>query len=267
MSEPYEPDSAITHHCKGCVFAVKEGRVQTGCSAGRLEVLRARPGVSVVEVRDPPGTPDPSEFYVLDGSWCFYKRLPPWEGTPADARREMRDRMTFHLFVVAGDPDLESVRRTVGAGEGFDRVGVIRGENPPPRADLVSWLRDSGLRWTLDWPGSAGVGWPELLDDAVRSTRCVWYVLAHAGAELPPDLVGRVKAEAIDRDRAFLALIGRGWYAMQTRIHREIGGNAPSELVGGSSRADSVLDKLRHVERDKGERYVFDVDEILGVAT
>ena len=263
VANEFKPDSAIVSHCRGCRFAVLNGPIQEGCQAGRLEILAARPGVKIELCDDPPEIPDPFSFFVIDGAACMYKRRASWVGTPDEAREEIRSRIKIKLFVVAAGP-LGNLARTVGSAEGFSSVGVVPGNNPPPRPEVSAWMRENcPVPWTVDWYRGEVLPWTRLVDEALCHCDSVFYVRTHAGVTLPEGLVDRVRSALVDRERAFLALEDFGYEVVQTRAHREVGGNEPTKTADGGEEISGVLNKLRHVAKDKGEVYVLPAGEVL----
>lgn len=249
----------IATNCGGCVFAdVDAGPnvvpTQTGCKAGRLEVLTARPGVRVDMIG-----PD----FVIEGALCAYKRQDPWKGTPETVRGEMKTRCKIRLFVLADFPEVETIETTVESATGFWKISVIPVDVPPPRPEVVAWLRDhSPAPWTVDWYHAEKRHWSRILDDAVADCESQFYVVAEAGTILPENLAERIKSAVVDRDKSFLALEGENFTVVQTKAHQWIGGNAPVESEDGVRR-DGVLEKLRHVAADKGLQFVFPAGEVL----
>ena len=268
MSEEYKPTSAIVSNCRDCVFAEYEsppkGNDQTGCAADRFSYLTSRPGVQLELVEDPPGTPNPRSFYVIDGAYCSHKRHEPWKGDAEKVRQEMLSRMKVRLFVIADKPEIEAIATTVETASSFDVISVVPGENPPPRPVVAVWLSErSPVKWTLDWFGDAVRDWPRLIDDAVSSCDSQFYVVCKAGQMLPSGLADSIKQAVVIHDKAFLALEGDGYQVVQTKAHQAIGGNLPVEAMNGAGRQDSVVDKLKHAALDKGLKFVFPAGDVL----
>ena len=50
--EQVEPQrQTLTTSCKDCIFAIKEDKLQTGCSFGRIEAYSNR-GINIIEAED-----------------------------------------------------------------------------------------------------------------------------------------------------------------------------------------------------------------------
>lgn len=270
----------MTTSCQDCVFAQKivlgDSSVQTGCRAGRLEKYISRPGIRVLERTEgvsragmgsgsPDGTVGEKTFKVIEGSACLYNRSFPWLGTAENARDEMKSGMKIRLFVVAEGPDPEQVFRSIKAAKGFWKVSVLPGANPPQRPQITRWMRDNvDIEWTLDWWWGSPKPWGEILDDAINGCKSTYYVVIRSGTELPDDFVAKLKRVVVEEEVPLIAAETDSYFVVQSFSHRQVRGNAPAEAVAGSKRTDSVLDKLRVIEQERGEMIVRDGEEVFG---
>jgi hypothetical protein len=82
--------------CKECLFAMYDGKTQTGCTLGRIEKFQDLG--KVIDAYD-----DEKEFYVIEGV-CNAVRQPSWNNAVADEgklRNEIRPR--FNVLFAASD--------------------------------------------------------------------------------------------------------------------------------------------------------------------
>ena len=73
FEEVQPAEKTLTTSCRDCVFAIKDGKLQTGCELGRVEAYSNR-GVAIIEAEDL----EENEFYVLE-TWCNTYREDVWK--------------------------------------------------------------------------------------------------------------------------------------------------------------------------------------------
>lgn len=85
--------------CKSCIFAVYEGKTQTGCDHGRIEKF----GQDVIEAYD-----NDSEFYVIN-RLCNYLRSTNWNDGHKDLDKlKLESAVSFDIFIDVNNLSLEN---------------------------------------------------------------------------------------------------------------------------------------------------------------
>ena len=92
----------LTTNCTKCIFAVKDGKTQTGCELKRIEKYRDN-DIVVIEAEDL----EDNEFYVIQ-SWCSAYREEDWAKDrlvpKSDVLNEMKSPLGFVLIVDDENP-------------------------------------------------------------------------------------------------------------------------------------------------------------------
>ena len=90
----------LTTNCTKCIFAVKDGKTQTGCEFNRIEKYREN-NVVVIEAEDL----EDNEFYVIQ-SWCSAYREKDWIEDRLDPKSDVLEEMKSPIgFVVIVDDE------------------------------------------------------------------------------------------------------------------------------------------------------------------
>ena len=112
FEEVQPAEKTLTTSCRDCVFAIKDGKLQTGCELGRVEAYSNR-GVAIIEAEDL----EENEFYVLE-TWCNTYREDVWK--VAHEGEDLKDIVYNELdpkvqFVVIINSNLDEIETTINS--------------------------------------------------------------------------------------------------------------------------------------------------------
>lgn len=162
--------------CKGCTFALWEGKTQTGCAAGRLEKFRAL-GL-VTDCRD-----EENEFAVL-GRACNLRRL---EGTASVEECLDRVRPRLAVVCVMGKASLEDTVAALEAVPAPEVVLVRPHSHRKSAPAVISALRDSSIPcWEMSDSRLPEATHADLIGMGVARIKAAhYYAVIGAGLRLP----------------------------------------------------------------------------------
>lgn len=255
--------------CKDCCFAVYEGDTQTGCRFDRVEKFRGK-GVGVREVYD-----RDKEFFVIETACLLHRsRKSPWAmANPGGVR----------MSVARGEVEVEA-DAVVVMGEGHsvaqaratldsllwqkvvqpNKVTVVVNRGGVKASDLV-YLMPS--HWEVKFllerlADGSRPGTGRCVDHAVAGSTAQFYAVFSPGFSVPDDFFACLDRAVNDDLERFVMLepnaAGEG-LVVQTRTHRYYGGNTEAVIQGdeagveAGTRADSVVEKIRHRVRVEGK--------------
>lgn len=231
--------------CRGCCFAVVEGRTQSGCRLGRVDAFLGQDPASVVEAYDADG----NEFFVINRV-CNAKRDADWAaahgpGDVAAVRREVRLRASAVVLAC----DRPGLRQTVAALVAqrvppTDFFFVVPPGGPVSDREVHSDMWEAlGNAWT--WrivrgvdPGATEA---ELADAGVNASSGNWYAYFRAGEPVPPEAFAELDRALNERMERVMWRRDGGLF-VQRAAHDFVGGNAAAEVAG--VRAEWVPAKL-----------------------
>lgn len=96
-----EPPDLTKTSCKNCIFAVYDGKTQSECKAGRIEIYKEKD--LVIEAYD-----NDKEFFVIKG-FCNYYRPDSWNNKQADLNKAKSEvSQSFDILIDCENLDLDS---------------------------------------------------------------------------------------------------------------------------------------------------------------
>jgi hypothetical protein len=257
---------SINTSCRSCVFATWDGREQTGCSAGRVELfVKTGTAVEVVTDAGGEGVEPGSErkFFLVKDRVCNLCRQDnsPWAAeTPAEERlARARSEVRPKVHAIVHCPPGTTVDRVL------ETAAALEEQDPPVTAHFVvvpddkrrlvadpfpqqvvfalrrRFLGTGRLAWNVR-VAQAKVGKPAAVDLVVNGLSpadCSHYLVLDAGALPWPTLARDLDAALNDRLERFLFLspveqTEEGTQPVvigplvQTRLHHHLGGNRPA---------------------------------------
>lgn len=250
--------------CRDCVFAVYQGKTQTGCRFGRTEKFPDK-GVELVEAQD-----GDREFYVVQGACRLHRHAKsPWamkhpgRERMAVARKELQLKVDA---VVALDGELTAEQARVTAES-------LQKQTLPPRRVVVAvnreGVRPEEVRCFLpeDWAvqflmerqqGGGFLPRGRSIDHAVLGSPCDFYAVVSAGQVMPPGFIADLDRAVNDELERFHLLQGEV-VVVSMAAHKYFKGNAPAVIVGDGEegkRADSIEEKILHRAKAEGREWM-----------
>ena len=234
----------LTTNCTKCIFAVKDGKTQTGCELKRIEKYRDN-DIVVIEAEDL----EDNEFYVLQ-SWCSAYREEDWAKDrlvpKSDVLNEMKSPLGFVLIVDDENPvekmkiTLDSIFKNVeepsfiviANNSSNDYVEIINDavEYFSDKDDVIYKVTDIKEEKCDDH---------RVVDIAFNSFRNGFYTVLKSGNEIPLKIEETLNHTIIHdiKKPAFI----EGWdgingETVQCAVHKFMGGNS-GQLLSDKARA------------------------------
>lgn len=244
--------------CKGCIFAVCNGKTQTGCAMERIDKYRKQG--SVIEAFD-----EEEEFFVVNGTRCHAYRPKTWIGErgPSYLRSDVRKELTvkvdliIHLGPEHAHPfDTTTINRTIkdikAQTTPFHQV-IFVNNGAFESGDLIAYLREwaQGIDWKMmhmfgEKPHENSHGF--IVDHAQNNVKGGFYAVFNWGDRIPSSFVSDIDRAINDDLQRFVYLYptteGNG-EVVQTRFHKHVGGNALTQTMKDGVPTGPVLSSVR----------------------
>jgi hypothetical protein len=267
--------------CKGCGFAVKDGKEQVGCALGRIEAF----GKSVVPAED-----TEEQFFVINGRNCNAKRNDAWvkaqlDSVAANSAVSVRERLssiTDNLkadsFARAVTNQGEQIERSLKRAMDDlraqtvkpDKVFVLSNQDAMKLPKLVTLLREIGQG--LDWQLAVTCE-KEDDDSRVSKYRAVdilfpqittkYYLFVATNVDIPHNLIEKLD-EAVNvkmqqicaaEDAFGNDCYGKTGYLMRSDFHAFLNGSTPATTEDGAE-LNNIISKVRDIAREHSDKNV-----------
>ena len=194
--EQVEPQrQTLTTSCKDCIFAIKEDKLQTGCSFGRIEAYSDR-GINIIEAEDL----EENEFFVLE-TWCNAYREEIWktanekEGVEEALRKELDPKVQFIIII---QDSLDGIEKTIESAlnqEEFAAKRLIFVNNSElSYFNVITKINEvipEGTDYRIqDIRGELSD--LEVIDEAFNNVSNGYYTVIESGKELPSDVIKKI---------------------------------------------------------------------------
>jgi hypothetical protein len=194
--EQVQPEQkTLTTSCKDCIFSIKEDKLQTGCSFGRVEAYSNR-GVNIIEAEDL----EENEFFVLE-TWCSAYREEIWK--TAHEGEDLNEAIQKELdpkvqFIVIIQDTLDGLQKTIDSAlnqEMFSSKRLIFVNNSDlSYFEVITKINEvvpEGTDYRIqDIRGELSD--LEVIDEAFNNVSNGYYTVLESGKEAPPDLIKRL---------------------------------------------------------------------------
>jgi len=154
IKEALQQKYPITTSCKNCVFAIYDGKTQTGCEFDRINKFKAT-GTDIIEAYD-----DEKEFYVIDGRRCLACKDHNWaKANPGNhkkiVRKEVQLRCESFVYIDKND-DISKICTTVNGllGQVLRPTVITLTRHPESSlhiSKLVRWFRNYMDNKNIEW--------------------------------------------------------------------------------------------------------------------
>jgi len=262
FEEVQPPERTLTTSCKDCVFAIKDGKLQTGCELGRIEAYSNR-GVNIIEAEDL----EENEFYVLE-TWCNTYREDVWkiahegEDLKQVIYLELDPQVQFMVIIDDNLKELETTINSIFEQEDFKARQVLIINNGKDKyfdviekaKELLEDKIDFKVQQIKEEIPILGV-----IDEGFRNARNGYYSVIECGKEAPKDLIKRLHIAVNHKLKKAGYIIGHDGISgmtVQCVLHQFLLGN-----IG-----ESLEDKIRNGEKideiEEGNSLIKTWDEI-----
>lgn len=240
--EQVEPEQkSLTTSCKDCIFSVKEDKLQTGCSFGRIEAYSNR-GINIIEAEDL----EENEFFVLE-TWCSAYREELWK--TAHEGEDLEEALQKELdpkvqFIIIIQDELDGLQKTVVSAlnqELFSPKRLIFVNNSDSSyfelIQKIKWMEENDIipketdYRIQDVRGKASNA--EVIDEAFKNVSNGYYSVIESGKEAPLDLIKRLYNAInirIEKVGYVEPTDGVNGMTVQAVLHRFLYGNKGADL-------------------------------------
>lgn len=250
VEESQPQAQVLTTNCQKCVFAVYEGKTQTGCASGRLDSYREK-GVNIIEAEDL----EENEFYVIE-SWCAGYREEEWAIVHEDEdlldvlNKEQRPNFGFFILVNKSSDGLEETIASI-LEERANYIVVVN--NSPSTgakyADLIEKTEeimknheDFNFKVQQVLEPSDDL---HAIDEAFLNAQSGYYSVIECGKKIKSGIIEKINIatnQKLDRVGYVKGHDGINGTTVLSMIHKYMGGNVNEPLEEKIQNAEKLDD-------------------------
>ena len=202
--------------CKGCIFAVLENEIQTGCKLSKLEKYKEKGLATLVDGN-----------YEIE-SFCKTVRSEVWaakvDGSLEDAVN--KEAQNKHSVVILYDGNLSKLKTTINSLTDIHQIVLVNdGDIKENKGEIWSLLVDKRVKYNIM------ASYEDNLTDSAFS--CVsgnYYLVLKNGTKLPKKLLKRVNDETDVKLNQFLVFEHKDIRVYSSYLHKVLGGNKDKDL-------------------------------------
>ena len=236
FEEVQPAEKTLTTSCRDCVFAIKDGKLQTGCELGRVEAYSNR-GVAIIEAEDL----EENEFYVLE-TWCntyredVLKVAHEGEDLKDIVYNELDPKVQFVVIINSNLDEIETTINSIFEQEAFSAKEILLVNNGEDSCFDVIQKAKELLEDKIDFKVQQikeelpilGV-----IDEAFKNAQNGYYSVIECGKETRRDLIATLH-EAVNVKLKKAGYI-KGWdgingMTVQCVLHQFLVGNNGASL-------------------------------------
>jgi len=231
-------ERSLTTSCRDCCFATNEGKIQTGCSLGRIDKFSAR-NVEVIEAIDE----QDNEFYALKDIWCSAYRNEIWKTAHKD--EDLKEALDNEIhpkinFLVLAKDNLDGIEITIDSLLNQERFKprqiIIVTSNDDIYFEAIeksrSLLGDSGLLFKVQGVRN-DITELAIIDEVFANLHNGFYSVFECGKEVPKDTISVLHSalnENVEKVGYVKPYDGINGMTAQCVLHKFLYGNKDASL-------------------------------------
>lgn len=241
--------------CKDCIFAKYEGKTQTGCELGRLELLEKN-GAMLVPAYD-----EEKEFTVIQGRFCMYCRDKSWAELykNKDLLKNIHEEIKVkYQVILLSQNRYEATIETINSI--FEQtilpkhITIIRHDSDSTNsAKFANVLKKKTRKKKCGWKVQNIVNYDFSIRDCVDIVldveRHPYYFVVEAGSKIPHDLFTQISYKINEESLHFAMIKDDNNYIMNREVHDYYHGNREGTLE-------------EKIEEEKCQNMIIDLNQI-----